>query len=154
MSKQVDFSKYLGVAVDTIEAPRSAPEGHYHASFVSWKPTERNYGKATGAPPTPVIELTFKVTGASEDAIDLDAEAAEKATGRLMTKDYSLDDDAGLYGLRRFASETCGIDTKALNLGDSLDACKGSDVMLFNQPRPGKEEGVFYNNVTKVLPVQ
>lgn len=155
MAKQatasVDFSKYLGVQVDTIEAPRAAPEGHYLGTFVKWAPAERNYNKATGGPPTPVIELTLKCTATLDDAIEADSTAAEKAIGRLFTKDYALDDDAGLYAIRRFASEACGVDTTGLSIADGLDAAKGSDVKFFNKPRPGKEEGVFYNNVTSIF---
>lgn len=148
----VDFSKYLDVKVDTIEAPKSAPVGHYFASFVSWKGAERFY-EGKGGPATPVVELTFKITGADEDAEEEDAEAATKATGKLVTKDYNLSEESGMFGLRRFTAETCGIDTKGLGLSDALDACKGSGVKVFNEPRADKRnEGVFFNNITKVLP--
>ncbi len=148
----VDFSNYLSVPVDSIEAPKAAPTGHYFATFVSSKGTERFYdGK--GGKATPVCELTLKLTGADTDAQEEDPIAAEKCVGKLVTKDYTLSEESGMYNLRRFVSETCGVDTKGLDLGDALDACKGSAVKVFNQPRAGKEEGQFYNNITKILPL-
>ena len=148
----LDFSKYLNVDVDSIEAPAAPPLGHYHAQFVSWKGAERDYDKANGGPKTPVVEVTFKITAPDTDAEEEDAAAAAKAVGRLVSKDYTLSDEAGMYGLRRLTSETCGVDTKGLALEDALNACKGADVKVFNQPRPGKEEGVFYTNIKSVLP--
>ncbi len=148
----VDFSNYLSVPVDSIEAPKASPTGHYFATFQSWKGAERFY-EGKGGPATPVVELTFKLTGADEDAADEDAASAAKCVGKLVTKDYTLSEESGMYALRRFTSETCGVDTKGLDLGDSLDACKSAEVKVFNQPRAGKEEGQFYNNVTKILPL-
>lgn len=147
-----DFSSYLGVKVDTIEAPTAAPNGHYFATFTGWKTAERNYAKATGGPPTPVVELTFKITSPDTDAAEDMPEAAQKAVNKLVTKDYTLNEEAGMFNLRKFTGDTCGIDTKGLSLEDALNACKGSDVKVYNEPRPGKEEGQFFNNVTRVLP--
>jgi hypothetical protein len=147
-----DFSKYLGVEVDTIERPAAPPTGHYFGKFQSWKGAERFY-EGKGGPATPVIEVTLKCTGADEDAMEEDASAAEKAVNRLFTKDYQLNDEAGLFALRRLTSETCGVDTKGLALGDALDACKNSDIKFHQQPRAGKEEGQFFPNVTKILPI-
>ena len=40
------------------------------------------------------------------------------------------------------------------NLVLFLDALKGAEVKVYSQPRPNtKEEGEFYDNLTKVLPV-
>lgn len=147
-----DFSSYLNVEVDTIEAPTAGPAGHYFATLQGWKSAERNYAKATGGPPTPVVELTFKISGPDTDADEEDSTRAQKMTGKIVTKDYTLSEEAGMYGLRRFTSETCGVDTKGLHLSDALDACKGADVKVFNAPRAGKEEGQWYNNITLVLP--
>ena len=150
----LDFSSYLNVEVDTIEAPKTPPLGHYFADFTSWKGAERDYNKASGGPKVPVVEVTFKITCPDDDATEEDADGAEKAVGRLVTKDYTLNDEAGMYALRRLTGETCGVDTKGLALQDALDACKGSQVKVFNQPRAGKEEGQFFVNITKVLPAQ
>lgn len=149
----VDYSKYLGKKVDEIERPTTGPAGHYFATYQSFKGAERYYDKENPKVGTPVVELTFKITGPDEDAIAEDADSAEKMVGRLATKDYTLTDDGGMFSLRRFGEETCGVDGKGLELGDLLDAAKGSAVLLFNQPRAGKEEGQFYFNVSKVLKV-
>ncbi len=147
-----NFEKYLDVQIDTIERPTAAPLGHYFATFKSWKTAQRDYKKASGGPKVDVVELTFTITGADEDAEAEDAVAAAKAVGRLGTKDYTLGEEQGMYALRRFASDVCGIDTKGLTVSEGLDAAKGSDVKLYNQPRSGNEEGVFYDNFTKILP--
>lgn len=150
----LDFSRYLKVEVDSIEAPTAPPIGHYFAKVQSWKGQERDYDKATGGPKTPVVEVTFKITAPDQDAEEEDPIGAAKAVGRLVTRDYSLTDESGMYALRRLTGETCGIDTKGLDLSDALDACKGSDVKVYNVPRAGREEGQFYSNITKVLPAQ
>lgn len=149
-----DFSTYLNVAVESIEAPRAAPAGHYFAVFQSWKGAERDYAKASGGPPTPVVECTYKITAPDTDASEEDADAANKAVNRLVTKDYTLNEESGLYALRQMLAVACGIDTKGLDLSDALDAAKGSDVKVYNVPRAGKEEGQFYNNIVRVLPPQ
>lgn len=150
-----DFSKYLSVPVDSIEAPTAPPLGHYFADVVSWKGAERDYDKANGGPKTPVVEVTFKITGAEEDAEAEDSVGAAKAVSKLVTKDYALSEESGMFQLRKLTSETCGIDTTGLALNDALDACKGSSVKVYNEPRAGKgeREGQFFTNITRVLPV-
>lgn len=145
-----DFSSYLNVKVETIERPSTPPLGHYFAVVQGWKTAERFY-EGKGGPASPVVEVTFKITSPDSDAVDEDASAAEKAVGKLATKDYGLKDEGGLYGLRRLVGETCGVDTKGLSLEDGLDAIKGSEVKIYNQPRQGKEEGQFFTNITRVL---
>lgn len=149
----VDYSKYLGVPVDDIERPSVGPAGHYFATFQSYKGAERFYDKENPKVATPVCELTFKITGPDEDALAEDEENANKMTGRLATRDYRFD-EGGNFSLRRFGEETCGVDGKGYSLGDLLDAAKGSEVKLYNQPRQGREEGELFFNVTKVLPVE
>lgn len=147
----VDFSRYLKTKVDEIERPSIGPVGHYYAKVQSWKGAERFF-EGKGGPATPVCEVSFKITAPDEDALAEDEAQANKAVGRLVTKDYQLNDDQGMYNLRRLTSDTCGIDTKGLELDDALDACKGSDVKVFNEPRQGKEEGQLFWNIKQVLP--
>lgn len=147
---QADFTRYLSVEVDTIEKPKPLPVGHFLATFKSWKGAHRDYDKATGGPKTPVIELTFTGLNACDDVEESDL--PEKYTEKLVTKDYQLNDPNGMFALKKFTGETCDIDTKGLSLGDALDACKGATVKLFNDPRPDKkQEGVFYDNIIRVL---
>lgn len=145
-----DFSGYLDTPVDNIERPKALVLGHYHALVKSWKPAERNFAKA-GEPPklVPIITVAFTITGASDDVEDPLADYASTSA----SKDYDLSDERGLYALRRLVEDTCGVSGKGLNLQDALDAIKGSDVLLYNVPRPGKEEGEFYTNIAQVLPV-
>jgi len=145
---KLDFSSYLSKSVDDIEAPKPLPGGHFLATFKSWKGAERDYDKANGGPKTPVVELTFNQLQPDEDVED---ELPSGLSNMAVTKDYRLNDDVGLFGLKRFASETCDVDTKGLDLNDALDACLGSTVKLFNEPRPGQEEGQFFTNIKRVL---
>lgn len=147
---KVDFGKYLSVELDTVEKPKPLPVGHFLSTFKSWKGAERDYDKANGGPKTPVVELTFTNLEACDDVepSDLPTDYDKK----LVTKDYQLNDPNGLWNLKKFADETCGADTTGLNIEDALDACKGSQVKLFNDPRPDKkQEGVFYDNIVRVM---
>jgi len=151
----LDFSKYLGVEVDSIpKSIPSLPGGHYHADVQGWKGAERDYDKANGGPKTPVIEVSFKITAADDD-VEFPADFSEGSeVGKVVTKDYRLNDadKAGLVMLRRLAEDTCGVSVKGLALPDMLDAMKGSSVKVWNDPRPGQEEGQFFTNIKKVLP--
>lgn len=149
MSK-IDFSAYTKVALDDIEKPKPLPVGHFLAVFKSWKGAERDYDKAAGGPKTPVVELTFTSLQADDDVepSDLPTDYEKK----LVTKDYQLNDPNGMYALKRFVGEICDADTKGLDLEDGLNACRGSTVKLFNDPRPDKkQEGVYYDNIVRVL---
>jgi|SRR6185312_1976084 len=146
----LDFSKYLDVDVESVpKTLPSVPGGHWFATISGWKGAERNYDKATGGPPTPVVELTFKLTSPDSDVED--EEAAQRSIGKLATKDYNLADGSGQTMLRNLAEDTLGLDVKGLHFSDVLDALKGQEVKVFNNPRAGKEEGQFYTNITKVL---
>lgn len=144
-----DFSKYLEVDVASVEAPRPVPVGHYFAVVNSYKTTEVEYQRGTK---TPVVEITFKITGADDD-VDHDQLPEGGGQGKLVTRNYTLNDPdkAGIYALRRLAEETCDLPVKGLSLGDVLDQLKGQDVKLYIEHRAGSEEGQFFPRVAKVL---
>lgn len=144
-----DFSKYLDVSMDAVpKTIPSLPAGHFFADIAGWKGAERFY-EGKGGPASPVIELTFRVTGADEDV-----ETEGNWVGKTATKDYSLNDadQAGQVMLRRLAETVCGLDVKGLALQDVLDGLKNQPVKIFNEPRPGKEEGQTFSNIKRVLP--
>lgn len=150
-----DFTHYLDVPVEDVpKSIPSLPGGHYFADVVGWKGQERDFDKATGGPKTPVVEVTFKVTGADTDVEFPDTFPQGSEVGKTVTKDYRLNDPdrAGHSMLRRLAEDTCGIPIKGLHFADMLDAMKGASVKVYNEPRPGQEEGQFFTNVKKVLP--
>ncbi len=155
----VNFDSYLDVPVENISAAKALPTGHYFADIKSWKGDERTYNKDEGA--VPVIELTFVTTGPDED-IPLDELGANGGVGVVIKKDYQLSAvtaDGKVEGgaqsiLRNMAEKTCDLDTKGLSFRDVLEALKGQPVKIHQEPRADKRnEGVFYNNITKVLPV-
>lgn len=149
-----DFSAYLHVSMDDIpETTPTLPGGHYFATITTWKTAERDFDKATGGAKTPVVEISFRITGADDD-IEADDLPPGGGVGKLVTRDYRLNDGdkAGLTQLRRLATVTCQLDTKGLELPDVLDLLKGQEVKVYNVPRPGRNEGEFFANITQVLP--
>lgn len=147
-----DFSSYLDVDMDSIpKSLPSLPPGHFFATVKSHAVKERKYRPDEI---TPVVELTFSLTGP-----DTDVEESELppngAAGRFVTKDYVLNDadKGGLIRLRRVAETACKLDVTGRSIADILDDMVGCDVKVHNTPKPGKEEGAFYNNIDQVLPV-
>ena len=151
-----DFSAYLNVKAEDIEAPKPLPVGHYHADIVGWKTAERDY--KNGEPPQPVVELTFRTTGPDDDVDPADLPTSG-GVGILCTKDYRLSmpskgkvEGGGHNQLRRLAEETLGLDVKGLHFEDILNALKGQSVRIQNTPRVDKrDESVSYNNITAVI---
>lgn len=151
----LDLSKYLDVPVESVaKVVPVLPGGHFFADVMGWKGGERDYDKADGGPKTPVVEVSFKITGADDDVTFGEAFEQGKEVGKIVTRDYRLNDPdgAGKTYLRNLAEDTCGIAIKGLHFTDMLDAMKGSSVKVYNEPRPGKEEGQFFVNIKKVLP--
>lgn len=149
-----DFSRYLDVPVDTIpENFTSLPAGHYLARITSWKGAERSY-EGKGGPLSPVVEVSFKITAPCDD-IDESLLPESKGVGKTLTRDYGLNDpdQSGQTMIRQLAERTCGLDVKGQHLSDVLDALKEQDVKIYNEPRPGKEDGQFFPKIAKVLKV-
>ncbi len=155
----VNFDSYLDVPVENISAAKALPTGHYFADIRAWAAAERTYKPEDG--PVPVIELTFVTTGPDDD-VDHAELGANGGVNVLIKKDYQLSSvgqDGKVEGgaqsiLRNMAEKTCDLDTKGLSFRDVLEALKGQPVKVHQEPRADKRnEGVFYNNITKVLPV-
>jgi len=152
----LDLSKYLDVPVESVaKVVPVLPGGHFFADVMGWKGAERDYDKADGGPKTPVVEVSFKISGADEDVTFGEGFEPGTEAGKIVTRDYRLNDPdgAGKTYLRNLAEDTCKIQIKGLHFTDMLDAMKGSSVKVYNEPRPGKEEGQFFVNIKKVLPV-
>lgn len=153
----LDLSRYLDVPVEDVSKTIPfLPLGHYFADVSGWKGAERDYDKASGGPKTPVVEVSFKITGADEDVEFGEGSIEGAEVGKTVTKDYRLNDPdrAGHSMLRRLAEDTIGIPIKGLHFSDMLDAMKGGSVRVYNDPRPGQEEGQFFTNIKKVLPAE
>lgn len=146
----LDFSRYLDVPVDTLEAPKPPPIGHYFATIKSWKGAERDYDKATGGPKTPVVEVFFSLTSPDED-VEEDLLPKGGVSGKLVSRDYTLNEESGTYQLRFLAEETCGLPTKGLSLGDTLAMLPGQEVRVQIGHRAGQDEGQFFPKVLKVI---
>ncbi len=142
------FDSYLDIDVESIEKPRAPPVGHYFAEVAGWKTAEKNFGE--GKANTPVVEITFRITAADED---VDAAELDGMTiaGKLVSRDYTLNEESGKSALRTLTEVTCGADVKGLSLRDALNGIKGLPVKLALSQRAGKEEGQFFPKVDKVL---
>lgn len=147
----LDFSKYLDVAVEELERPKPLPIGHYFATIQSWKGAEIEFEKGVK---TPVVVVIFKVDSADED-VDLDLLPEGGGKGKLLDKNYRLNDPdkSGQFQLRVLGEETCDIPVKGLHLTDLLDAMKGQDVKLYVDHRQGQEEGQVFPTVKRILSV-
>lgn len=147
----LDFSRFLKVNVDDIpKTLPSLPGGHFYATIKSWKGAERFYDKENPKKGTPVIELTFTINSPSDD-VDESQLLDGKLPVSIGTRDYNLA-EGGSTHLRNLAEDTLGLDVKGLELEDILDAMRGQECLVYNEPRAGKEEGQFYTNLKKVLP--
>lgn len=152
MSK-ADFSTYLNVPMDDIpKSLPSLPAGHFFADIAKWDTGERKYDTSNPKNITPVVELTFRITGPDDD-VDPSQLPEGQGVGRIVTKDYTLNDPEkrGHISLRRIAEVACALDVKGLELPDVLDAIVGQTVKVHNTPKAGKQEGQFYNNIDMVL---
>jgi hypothetical protein len=151
---KADFSQYLKVKVEDIEAPEAPPIGHYYATIKSWKTDERQYQKDEA--PEPVISIFFTITEPDEDALEESEAAATKAKGKLVSKDYSLSDGSGQDALRKLGEKTLELPVKGLDLEDLLNELPGQEVKLYMEQRAGKgeREGQFFPKVSKVLSAQ
>lgn len=147
-----DFSTYLGIAVESVERPMPPPLGHYHATIKAWKTDERDYAKATGGPKTPVVEISYTLTSPGSD-VDTDLLPPGGIAGRVVSRDYTLNDETGPYMLRQLGEELCDLDVKGLSLGDMLPLLVGQEVGLYLEQRAGSgnTEGQFFPVVKKVL---
>lgn len=147
----VDFSRYLNVEVESIKPPEPLPVGHYFATIKGWKGAERDYDKANGGPKTPVVEITFTISGADED-IDPSELPEGGGVGRIVSRDYNLKEDSGLNALRKLGEETCGLDVKGLHLSDMLPQLIKQPVKLYVEQNMRGDD--VFPKVTKVLPAE
>lgn len=146
-----NFDKYLDIPVESIERPSPPPEGHYYASIVSYKQAERDYGKADGRPKSPVMEITFKLASAFDD-VNPDFLPEGGIAGRLVQKDYQLDDQIGQSQLRQLGEDLCDLDVKGLRLRDLLAQLPGQEVKLYMSTRDDKTDpDIKWPVVKKVL---
>ncbi len=154
----LDFSQYLDIPVENISAAKPLPLGMFYAEIISWRGAERDY--KNGEPVVPVVEFTYRTTGVCE--VDDEGLLPDNGgIGVLVTRDYRLAapnkqgkvEGGGQQAIRRFAEDGLKLDVKGLDLRDVLEAMKGQPVRVYNEPRGDKKnEGVYYNNITQVLP--
>lgn len=147
----LDFSRYLDVPVEDIEAPKPLPAGTYFATIAKWEGREVDYKDGSGK--TPVVTVSFKLTSADSD-VDPDLLPEGGGQGRIVQRDYRLNDPdkAGMYALRRLGEDTCRLPVKGLQLTDLLREVVNQEVKVFNNPKTN-DEGLTFPRISKVLSV-
>ena len=145
-----DFSNYLDVPVEDIEAPLPPPDGHYFATIKAWTQREVDFKQGDG--PQAVISLLFTLTSPDTD-VDETALPKGGVAGKLVSRDYSLSDGSGQSMLRTLGEDTLDLPVKGHSLRDLLNMLPSQEVKVFIQQRAGKgaNEGKFYADVKKVL---
>lgn len=118
----LDFSTYLTREVESIEAPKPIPPGHYFATVKSWEAKESKEKK------TPMIAVSFSITDADTD-VDTDALPEGGVNNRVVSTNFTLNNEFGAHQLRQMI-EALGIDTKGLTLGDALEHINGQPCKL------------------------
>lgn len=113
----LDFSQYLSKEVDSIEAPKPIPPGHYHATVKAWEAKESKEKK------TPMISVSFSIVDADTD-VDQDALPPGGVANRVVSTNFTLNNEFGAYQLRQMI-DALGIDSKGISLGDALEHING-----------------------------
>jgi hypothetical protein len=147
-----DFTKFLKVKVEDIEAAPCPPAGHYFANIKSWKTDEKSYDKSSSTK-TPVVTLFFVLVSPDDDVEESELPEGGCASFGPVTRDYTLSEANSLNSLRKVGEMACEIDAKGLDLEDLLNAMRGQQVKLFMEQRAGTGDNadVFYPKVSKVL---
>lgn len=148
-----NFDSYLDVDVESLEAPKPPPAGHYFAEIKSWKTAERDYDKAEGGAKTPVVEISLKITGPDSDIDPDEQSAADACNGRVVSYDYQLNDEYGTFKLRELGEKVCNLPVKGLRLSDLLPMLIGQNVRVLMAQRAGKgaREGQFFPQVKGII---
>lgn len=115
---QADFSSYLTIEVDAIPEIKPLPIGHYFATIKSHEFKESREKK------TPMMMVSFSITDADTD-VDVDALPPGGVSGRVVSTNFTLNNEFGMDGLRKMVKDALHIDTKGLSLGDALEHIDG-----------------------------
>jgi hypothetical protein len=141
----VDFTNYLSAPIESFEAPKAPPVGHWFASIKDYKVAERDFKVRKGV----VCTLSFTLTGPDSDVTEPFSEADMKRT--RIERDYALDgDNPQQHVLRGIAEQQLGLPVAGLSLGEVLEAMKGHDVKLQLDHR-FDNDGNAWPQVKKVL---
>ena len=146
----VDFSASLSVPVDSIEAPKPYPTGHYYAIFKDpgWSTKEAKNEKKT-----PMVELGWELQSADAD-VDADQLPEGGVQGKSVFNNYTLNNERGMFQLRQALEAVLGDASAGLTLGDCLPQVASQPVLLYlEQEEDNREPGTFVTRVKKVLPV-
>lgn len=148
---RVDYSEYLDVPMEDIEEPLPPPMGHYLAVIKPHRTQDIDYNQGDG--PAPHITIPFALKEPLED-VDLDLIPKGGIKGKLVSKNYRLDDGTGQAAIRKLAEQELKLPTKGFKLSDILrDHLPNQEVVIFIDHRAGKgeREGQMFANVKKVM---
>lgn len=142
----LDFTAYLSTPLDTIEAPKPLPVGHYYAEVKKWEAVESKSEKRT-----PMVRVDFTIRSADSD-VDPAELPKDGVNNRLVSVNYTLNNEYGTYQLRQFMADALKLDIKGLSLQDGLEQIAGQPVKLYIEQR-ALDDGRLMADVKKTLPV-
>lgn len=140
-----DFSSYLNVQIDSIEAPKPLPEGHYFAITTNpgWETVESSQKK------TPMLKVTFELQSAAED-VDPGLLPENGVAGKKLSTNFILNNESGPHFARQMMEEAMGLPVAGLSLGEGLQQIAGQPVKLYITQRQ-LDDGTLINDVKKIL---
>jgi hypothetical protein len=140
----VDFTNYLSAPIESFEAPKAPPIGHYFATIKDFKIGERDYKVRKGV----VVTLQFTLTGPDSDVTEEISDTDLKRA--RIERDYALDGDNPQQHVIRKIATDLELPVTGLSLGEVLEALKGHDVKLQLDHRMDND-GNAWPQVKKVL---
>jgi hypothetical protein len=148
---KTDYSEYLNVNVEDIEEPLPPPTGHYSGTIKSFRTRDIDYNSGDG--PLPHLTMDIQLGGPLDD-VDTDAMPKGGVKGKLVSKDYRLDNGEGQSQIRKLAEKELGLAVQGLQLSDLIrEHLPKQEVIVQMDQREGKgeREGQFFPIVKKIL---
>lgn len=148
----VDFREMLKRPVMSVERPRPIPAGSYIAVQKSYKYDVARY-KAQDGSEIPIVRFTLQIQSATDDVPPELLEGIKDLTSRIVSKEYELTDERGLWGLRQYL-EAAGAEglENGRSFHEAVEADTNNKAYLIEvtaTPSKKNPDDVF-NNVGKV----
>jgi hypothetical protein len=130
----VDFTSILTTQADAVEKPKPRPVGSYLATLVGMpgQKTVQSQGEEK-----PIISFSCKIiaAGADVDQDDLSAHG-EVHSWPPYKKDFWVDTPEGQYALKRFLTETLGMEASGKTIAELLAESPGKQLTITLKHRP------------------
>lgn len=148
----VDFKALKNVKVDDVKPPPAYPAGTYFGTIKSREWGETRFANRETGEKEAALRLAVTLTGAGDD-VDPDDLAEIEYKGKVVTKEYRVNDPAGLYALTQTMKSVLGEDTaRGLDVIEAVEQLPNSPVMITITQRASNKEGEqrIYNDVGRI----